>query len=335
MPAASLPLLDSFSALADRTRCRMLQLLDAQELTVSELCAALQLPQSTVSRHLKTLADAGWVVSRRDGTSRYYALALDGADGPRAQIWQVTRTHLVGRAGADRDARRLSQVLAARSQTSRHFFATAAGEWDRLRDDLFGASFSGQALLGLLPADWVVGDLGCGTGLVVAALAPHVGRVVGVDASDDMLAAAAARVRGMAHVDLRRGSLEALPLEPGTLDAAVMMLVLHHLPAPHAALAEACRVLKPGGRLLVVDMASHEHEEYRQQMGHVWLGFSDEQLRRLLDQAGFVACRLTPLEPGPDARGPALVAASAMRPAASIRSDAVPYTEQVRTSISS
>jgi ArsR family transcriptional regulator len=289
----------------------MLALLDQQELTVSELCAVTQLPQSTVSRHLKTLSDAGWVTSRRDGTSRYYALAAHDADGARTQIWQLTRGQLVGRPGADQDARRLASVLAERSQTSQQFFATAAAEWDHLRKDLFGGHASLHALLGLLPSDWVIGDLGCGTGLVSSALAPHVARVVGVDASDEMLASARMRARDLPNVDLHRGSLEALPLPDGLLDAAVMMLVLHHVPAPAVALAEAARVLKPGGRLLIVDMAPHDREDYRRQMGHVWLGFSDEQMHRLFDHAGFRSPRVVPLPPATDAKGPALFAASA------------------------
>lgn len=313
MPAAALPLLDSFSALADPTRCRMLWLLDEQELTVSELCNVLQLPQSTVSRHLKTLADAGWVRSRRNGTSRYYALALDNVSDGREQIWQLTRAQLTGRRGAEQDRRRLARVLADRSRTSQQFFASVAGEWDRLRNELFGDQFSWQALLGLLPSDWIVADLGCGTGVVLSAIAPHVGHAVGVDASDEMLASARARVRDLSNVELRRGTLEALPLDDGSIDAAVMMLVLHHLPAPAKALAEAARVLKPGGRLLVVDMLPHERDEYRRQMGHVWLGFAEDQLQRLVEQAGFVTSRFTPLTPLTAAKGPALFAASAAK----------------------
>jgi ArsR family transcriptional regulator len=316
MSAAALPLLDSFSALADATRCRMLWLIEQQELTVSELCSVLQLPQSTVSRHLKTLADAGWVTSRRDGTSRYYALASAG-DEARAQIWALTRAQLVGRAGIEQDARRLSSVLAGRSHTSQAFFATAAGEWDHLRDDLFGGQFSLQALVSLLPDSWVVGDLGCGTGPLLPLLSSSVRQVIGVDGSDEMLAAARGRTSHLPNVDLRRGSLEALPIGDNTLDAAVMMLVLHHLPSPVAALSEACRVLKPGGRLLIVDMAPHEHEEYRQQMGHVWLGFGDDQLRRLCEQSGLDLRRVAPLVPVTEARGPTLFAATAVKPTAS------------------
>ena len=309
MSTASVPIIDSLSALADATRCRMLWLLEREELTVSELCAVMQLPQSTVSRQLKTLADAGWVTSRRDGTSRYYALAPN-ADESRARLWQLTRDQLGGRTGLEQDARRLARVLARRSEISQQFFASAAGQWDRLRDDLFGADVALRTLVGLLPSDWVVGDLGCGTGSVVAALAPHVGRVIGVDASDDMLAAARERTRGLPHVDLRNGSLEALPIDDATLDAATMVLVLHHLPAPSAALEEAARVLKPGGRLLIVDMAPHDREEYRAQMGHVWLGFADDQMRRLLAQAGFEGIHVHHLAPIAEAKGPSLISAA-------------------------
>ncbi|MEZ5318775.1 MAG: metalloregulator ArsR/SmtB family transcription factor [Vicinamibacterales bacterium] len=310
MQTTGAPILDSFSALADATRCRMLAVLERQELTVSELCAVFQLPQSTVSRHLKTLAEADWVSSRRDGTSRYYAFST-GGDPARAQIWDLTRGQLAGTPAAGSDARRLAAVLARRSETSKQFFATAAGQWDRMRDELFGADVGLRALAALLPSSWVVGDLGCGTGTLVATLAPLVSRVVGVDASDEMLAAARTRVAGAPNVEWRQGTLEALPLEPGTLDAATMILVLHHVPAPAAALAEAARVLRPGGRLLIVDMAPHDREEYRAQMGHVWLGFSPDQMARLLAQAGFTDVRIQSLPPAPEARGPVLFAASA------------------------
>lgn len=306
MPAAP-ELLDSLSALADVTRCRMLAVVADQELTVSELCTVLQLPQSTVSRQLKVLADAGWVASRRDGTSRYYTLSLP--DASREQLWEMTRTALAGRPGAAQDARRLERVLKLRTAASQRFFATSAGQWDAVRDELFGSAFLSSALLSLLDDTWVVGDLGCGTGLAASALAPHVGRVIGVDASEEMLAAARVRLGVVRNVEWRVGTLEALPLEDATLDAAVMLLVLHHVPSPASALAEARRVLKPGGRLLIVDMTTHHHEEYRQQMGHVWLGFGDDQMRRFLTQAGVDRTTVTHLPEDPEARGPGLFVA--------------------------
>lgn len=299
-------ILDSFSALADPTRCRMLWLLQRHELTVSEICAVLQLPQSTVSRHLKTLGDADWVSSRRDGTSRYYSLALDGADGARTRIWELTREQVSDRREAAQDDRRLARVLSERRETSQKFFASSARQWDRLREDLFGRDVIPTALLGLLPADWVVADLGCGTGAMLPLVASHVANVIGVDASDEMLAAARDRVDALSNVELRRGSLESLPIPDSTLDAATLMLVLHHLPSPVAALAEAHRALKPGGRLLIVDMAPHDREEYRQRMGHVWLGFSEDQMRRFASQAGFDQARFQHLAPSADAKGPNL-----------------------------
>jgi ArsR family transcriptional regulator len=306
MPAAAL--LDSLSALADATRCRMLMVVESHELTVSELCTVLQLPQSTVSRQLKILADAGWLASRRDGTSRYYTLALD--DESRAQVWRITREQVAGRASAAQDERRLERVLKLRTAASQKFFATTAGQWDLVRDDLFGREFLSASLLSLLDDTWVIGDLGCGTGLATAAIAPHVGRVIGVDASEEMLGAARTRLAGLRNVDWRVGTLESLPIKDHTLDAAVMMLVLHHVPSPVAALSEACRALKPGGRVLIVDMAPHHHEDYRQQMGHVWLGFSEDQARRFLTQSGFDRVKVTHLPEDPGAKGPGLFVAT-------------------------
>jgi ArsR family transcriptional regulator len=291
----------------------MLLLLERHELTVSELCGILQLPQSTVSRHLKTLADAEWVSSRRDGTSRYYTLSLDEREPAARRLWLLLREQVSLTPGADQDARRLKGVLARRQSKSQEFFASAAGEWDRLRQELFGRTSHLQALPGLFDEGWAVADLGCGTGQVAAALAPFVGRVVAVDRSSDMLDAARRRLKDCTNVDVRRGDLEALPLQDRELDVATFVLVLHHLPDPAAALAEAARALKPDGRLLICDMLPHDHEEYRQQMGHVWLGFSEDQLRRLLAAAGFSKVRIASLPLDPDARGPALFVASARR----------------------
>jgi len=204
----------------------------------------------------------------------------------------------------------LARVLADRRTTSEQFFASAAGQWDHLRDELFGPDFAFRAVAGLLDDTWHVADLGCGTGAMTSILAPHVAKVVGVDASDDMLDAARARLAGASNIEFRRGSLEALPIEACAMHAATLMLVLHHLPSPAAALAEAARILRPGGRVLIVDMQPHEHEEYRQQMGHVWLGFSDEQVKKWLTTAGFERVRVHALPPATAAKGPALFAAT-------------------------
>jgi ArsR family transcriptional regulator len=313
MGATQTEIFDDLTVLSDATRSRLLVLLERQELTVGELCAVLQLPQSTVSRHLKTLADANWVGSRRDGTSRYYTLALDERGPAARRLWALLREQVSATPGADQDARRLKGVLARRQTKSAEFFESAAGQWDKLRCDLFGAASHLQALPALADERWVVGDLGCGTGQVAAALAPFVSRVVAVDRSGDMLQAARRRLRDLPNVQVRRGELEALPIADAELDAATLLLVLHHLPDPAAALAETRRVLKPGGRVVIADMLPHDHEEYRAQMGHVWLGFADDQLRRLLGAAGFDGIRIVPMPPAPESKGPALFVATGRR----------------------
>ncbi len=304
---------EDLTTLADATRGRMLLVLERQELTVTELCAILQLPQSTVSRHLKTLSDAAWVSSRRDGTSRYYTLALDDRDAHTRRLWSLLREQIAATSGADQDARRLKGILGRRQSKSEEFFASSAGQWDRLRRDLFGGASALHALPALLDRSWTVGDLGCGTGETSAALAPFVARTIAVDRSGEMLQAARRRLRDAANADVRRGELETLPVADGELDAGVMILVLHHVPDPGAVLGEAGRALKPGGRLVVCDMLPHDHEEYKQQMGHVWLGFGDDQLRRLLGTAGFADVRIVPLPVDPQAKGPALFVASAVK----------------------
>ncbi|HEX6463836.1 MAG TPA: metalloregulator ArsR/SmtB family transcription factor [Vicinamibacterales bacterium] len=304
---------DDLTTLSDATRGRMLLILERQELTVSELCAVLQLPQSTVSRHLKTLADANWVTSRRDGTSRYYTLALDERDAHTRRLWALLRERIATTAGADQDARRLKSVLGRRQTKSEEFFASSAGQWDRLRRELFGPVSGLAAIPALLDPRWTVGDLGCGTGETIAALAPFVARAIGVDRSGEMLQAARRRLRDLPNADVRRGDLDALPMADGEIDAALMILVLHHAPDPATALREAARVLKPGGRFVLCDMLPHEHEEYKQQMGHVWLGFGEDQLRRLLGAAGFEGVRLVTLPVDPSAKGPALFVAAGNR----------------------
>ena len=304
---------DDLATLGDATRSRLLLLLDRNELTVSELCAVLQLPQSTVSRHLKTLLDAGWASSRREGTSRYYTVTLEGRAPAARRLWSLLREQVAGTAAADQDARRLTTVMSERQSKSREFFESAAGQWDKLREELFGRASYLQALPALLDPRLTVGDLGCGTGQVASALAPFVRQVIAVDRSGEMLQTARRRLREHANVEVRRGELESLPIGDGELDAATLMLVLHHIPEPGEALQEAARTLRPGARLLICDMLPHDREEYRQQMGHIWLGFGEPQVRGLLAGAGFEDIRFVPLATSAETKGPALFVASASR----------------------
>jgi ArsR family transcriptional regulator len=306
-------ILDHLASLADTTRSRLLLLLDRHELTVSELCGIMQLPQSTVSRHLKALADSGWVSSRADGTSHLYTMTRDELDGGARRLWSLVRDQVGPAPAASQDQRRLQAALADRRTKSQEFFSSSAGQWDRLRDELYGERFQLGALAALAEADWVLGDLGCGTGETSATLAPFVQHVIAVDASAPMLQAARKRLQPFDNVELRRGELEALPIDDARLDAATLMLVLHYVVEPLRALAEVARVLKPGGRLIVVDMLPHDRDSYRQQMGHVWLGFAEDQISRLLTEAGFGKTRIVPLAPDARAKGPGWFVATGER----------------------
>ena len=322
---------DRLSSLADPTRGRLLLLLDRHELTVGELCAVLQLPQSTVSRHLKTLGDEGWIVSRAEGTSRQYRMTSPLEPAAR-RLWQLVREQTGESTLARHDAERLRATLAERKLKSQEFFSGAASQWDAMRTELFGRRADVGALLGLLDESWTVGDLGCGTAPLTEALAPFVRRVVAVDSSRAMLAAARRRVGELDNVDLRHGELEALPIDDGELDAAVLFLVLHYTVDPERVLAEVRRALAPHGRLLLVDMVPHDHDEYRQQMGHLWQGFSREQLTAWLEGAGFSGVRYTTLTPDPAAKGPGLFAASARVAPAGRRPEAEGDGARVRNS---
>src|SRR5438445_3854787 len=149
-------------------------------------------------------------------------------DPTARRLWQLVREQVGSTTAAAQDQRRLRAALAERRTTSQEFFSSSAGQWDRLRDELFGDRFHLLALVALADPSWVVGDLGCGTGQVSAALAPFVSRVVAVDGSAAMLAAAKKRLAGCDNVDLRRGEIESLPIDDARLDEATLMLVLHH-----------------------------------------------------------------------------------------------------------
>ena len=307
------PIFDRLTALADPTRSRLLLLLDRHELTVGELCSSLQLPQSTVSRHLKTLADEGWVSVRAEGTSRRYAMPGAELDPAARRLWQLVRDQVGATSSARQDLVRAERVMHERRTMSQAFFSTRAGQWDKVRAELYGTRGDLTPLAALLDPALVVGDLGCGSGQTTATLAPFVQHVIAVDESSAMLEAARERVGHHANVELRGGRLEDLPVEDGALDMAVLSLVLHFVVDPSAVLAEAARVLRPGGCLLVVDMEPHEREEYRTTMGHLWLGFSAEQLGNWLGAAGFASPRIVSLPPDPQAKGPALFSARAVR----------------------
>jgi len=305
------PISKRLSAIADEVRLRAARVLETEELTVGELASVLQLPQSTASRNLKALANAGWLRSRQVGTSTLYHLTLDELGVADRAIWLALRAELETDAEVREDARRLTAVLQKRKTDSAGYFGRVAGEWDEVRNDLFGKGFTAPALLSLIPNDWTVADIGCGTGNASAYLAPHVREVIAIDQSEPMLESAARRLDGMPNIRFVEGSMGSLPLDDGSIDASVAILVLHHVEDVPAALRDIRRVTRTGGLSLVVDMYEHGREDYRDTMGHRHLGFSEADLTDLYTGAGFEAPRITPVPSSTQAMGPSLFVACA------------------------
>lgn len=302
-------LLRWFATLSDMARVRILRLLEAHELSVGELASALQLPQSTVSRHLKVLYDQSWVSRRSEGTASLYRLDASQLEAGAQQLWSLTRDRLGMTPTLLGDDDRLQRVLAERRVDTRAFFGQIGGEWDEIRRDFFGEQITGESLLNLLPADWVVADLGCGTGNASELLAPIVTRIIAVDREPAMLDAARKRLKGCDNIEFREGDLCDLPIGDAELDAAMVLLVMHHVEEPGVVVKEVARVLKPGGVLLIVDMVEHDRESYRATMGHVHLGFSEAQVQSWAKAAGLKQCRYRRLQPAVEGKGPGLFAA--------------------------
>jgi ArsR family transcriptional regulator len=310
----SSPVFDHLAALSEPLRARMLRLLAREELAVGELARVVQAPQPTVSRHLKQLDEGGWVLKRKAGTASYFRVSTDQLGADARGLWAVVSAGLDAE-GADptsvyaEDLRRLDAVIAERVGDSEELFRRLGGRWDAVRRELFGDGYVLPALLALLPPGRVVVDLGCGTGATLALLAPVAGRVIGVDREAAMLDVAEERLAGVTNVELRRGLLDALPIEDESIDLALCQLVLHHVRALPPVFAEVARVLRPGGRWVVLDMVEHDREAYQASMGHQHLGFSEATLGTLAGAAGLsvVSWRVLPADPA--AQGPALFVA--------------------------
>ncbi len=290
------------STLSVPLRTRILRLLADEELGVGELARVVQTPQPTVSRHLKTLLDDGWLVRRKVGTSSLYELNPQLGEAERA-LWALVAGTLDARWPDDHI--RLAAVLAER-EDGRHFFGRVAEKWVGLRQEMFGEGHLVPAIAALLPDGITVADLGCGPGDLTAHLAEAGARVIAIDREPAMLEAAGRRVGHLPHVELRAGELEAPPLAPGEVDLALLCLVLHHVEHPVRALAAAARALAPGGAIVVLDMVGHDRAEYRRTMGHVHLGFDPAAVAAMAREAGLRISRSRVLTPQAGATGPAL-----------------------------
>jgi len=294
--------------LADPHRVRLLRALSRHELSVGEIGRALQMPQSTVSRQLKLLFDVGMLQRRVEGTTSLYRIDRDGMPEAVRSLWKLAQVSLGRAADLEQDDARLTAVIAAR-RAGNGFFSRIGGDWDIIRKELFGGVVGWEAALGLLQSEAVVADLGCGTGEIAERIAPYVGKVFAVDSERAMISAARQRLARHPHVVCVEGDLMSPPIRAGTLDAAVVSLVLHHVEDPALAVRRLAKLLKPSGVLLLIDMAAHSRGEYRSTMGHRHLGFSQADVRKWADDAGLHVKRWHKMSPAIEAKGPGLFSA--------------------------
>ncbi|MDH5829904.1 metalloregulator ArsR/SmtB family transcription factor [Luteimonas sp. M1R5S18] len=269
--------------LADPTRVRLLALLEGEELTVAELSGITRLAQPRVSTHLAKLKDAGLVRDRRAGVSAYYRFDDESLDPAQRALWQALST------GSDdpllrQDAERVAGVLAMRA-ADQNWADSVAGDMERHYSPGRTWEALARSALPLLETGNVL-DIASGDGVLAELLAPHARRYVCVDSSRRVVAAAAERLRKFRNVEVREGDMHALPFGDGEFDLVVLMHALTYADKPAQAVAEAARVLRPGGRLLLSSLARHEHQSVVQAYGHANLGFADKDLRRFVSRAG-------------------------------------------------
>lgn len=285
-------LLAALRAIAEPTRLRILALAARGPFCVSEFTEILGQSQPRLSRHLRLLHEAGLLERLREGANAWYGMPPEGSAG--AMLARAVLAHLPeGDAGLAGDARQAARVLAERAREATESFRRAGAEWDEMRALGLPAEAVETALLGLLPPGGLgrLLDIGTGTGRLLELLAPRIAAGVGVDASRAMLALARARLAraGLSHCTVRLADMYRLPLADASFDAVVMQMVLHHAETPAAALAEGARVLRPGGLLIVVDLAPHANADCLQRLAHRWPGFADAEMRWLLAGAGLTA----------------------------------------------
>lgn len=312
--AQHLPLLGWMDSLADGARIRLLRLLEQHELNVMDLCEIMQLPQSTVSRHLKILSSQLWCHAQKQGTHNLYRMLLAELDPTMRKLWLITREQTEDWPALHQDDLRLQSRLKEKHEDAQAFFDSSASQWDQLRHDLYGNSFETISQMAMLPSHWTVADLGCGTGHVCESLARYVKNVIGIDESQAMLKSAKKRLANLPNVQLKRGDLHAIPIEDNTCHAAMLTLVLTYLRQPADVITQMFRILQSEGKAVIVDILLHDQEDFRRQMGQQNMGYQTHQIKRMLKQAGFVDIKTVELPPEPNAKGPALFLAVGQKP---------------------
>ncbi|MCK5098388.1 MAG: metalloregulator ArsR/SmtB family transcription factor [Desulfobacteraceae bacterium] len=278
-------LIKCFKALSDKTRLRLLYVLQQYELNVNEIVLVVDMIQSGVSRHLKILLDSGLLTSRKDGSFTYYSAAEN--DTAKSLISLLEKS--IGQEEIiRRDLEKSREMIKIRQNKTKRFFKNIAPQWDRLKKEVFGSFDLNSTIKEKLSFHGKISDLGCGTGELIERLSGETShKLIGVDSSPEMLEQARLRLSRTENAELRLGELEHLPMKNKEIDTAIMNMVLHHISQPELPIAEAYRVLKPEGLFILSDFQKHDQEKINRIMGGSWLGFEKEKIKNWLTDTGF------------------------------------------------
>lgn len=276
-----------FKALSDETRLRIVNLLIKKELNVNEIVSILNMGQSRISRHLKILSDSSLINSRKDGLWVFYKANEAGYPG---ELLNLTCGRLKDEELFSLDILHLDNYIKERGEMGREYFNKIASDWKRIRGEILGDIDINQEITKAVGNCLCAADLGCGNGELAGRLLVKSEKVIGVDRSSGMLDEAGKYLKSLGRVgfDLRLGELYHLPVRDGETDCSVINMVLHYLDDPLSAVAEAARVIKSGGRLVISELGSHKNESLRSNYGHRWLGFSPETVKGWIGDSGFI-----------------------------------------------
>jgi len=276
-----------FRALSDPSRLRIIALLEKQELSVNEIQEITRMGQSRISTHLSHLQDASMLRSRRDGKRTFYKLNQEG----NSELSEFVRMAIRGASELEEyagDQTNLRRIVSRRNEQAQVYFNQVAGRFDRVYGPGRSWEAFGHMLLRILPP-LTVADLGSGEGLLSELLARRCKKVIAVDNSEKIVqfGAAKARKNGLKNLEFRHGDLQNPPVSPQSVDLVILSQALHHAENPGAAVASAAKILKPGGQVMILDLAQHAFEKAHDLYGDRWLGFPESDLHRWLEQAGF------------------------------------------------
>jgi ubiquinone/menaquinone biosynthesis C-methylase UbiE len=291
----------TLKVVADPNRLRILLLLKGEELSVAELQEILAMGQSTISTHLSQLKQAELVEDRRTGKSNFYRLAVPDDSRPDSVLLRLLSQAATEIPEAAHDQTAMRRVLRKRKDKMRSFFDSVAGRLGK--DYVPGKSWKSlaEALLRLLPP-LVIADLGAGEGASALLLAQRAKKVIAVDSSARMIEVGREQAlrHGVKNIDYRLGDMEEIPIGDGEVDLVFFSQSLHHALHPELALAEAARILVPGGRIVILDLVRHRFEQARELYADEWLGFSESDLESMLQNAGFINVEATVVDKEPE-----------------------------------